>query len=202
MIDRENAHLIGERSWWLERDPSGRPKCVSCDVVACGRSRRLKLHRLVMAAERLQIIDHRDRDVLNNRRSNLRHATHHQNACNTSPRANKFKGVAFHAASNTWRARIHADSRNIQLGTFASSEEAARAYDAGALWFFGDFAAPNFTEGVPQGPHRWQRQNPTGSRASLTHDGATRTIRAWTIARGFPVGLIAKRQATSGWMVH
>lgn len=102
------------------------------------------LHRFLMGALPGEHIDHRDRDGLNCCRMNLRRATPHQNNCNRGKGRNassQFKGVDKRAAG--WRARIRA-GKQISLGTFATEEEAARAYDAKAVELFGEFARLNF----------------------------------------------------------
>lgn len=106
------------------------------------------LHRFLMGALPGEHIDHRDRDGLNCCRMNLRRATPHQNNCNRGKgrgASSQFKGVDKRVTG--WRARIRA-GKQISLGTFATEEAAARAYDAKALELFGEFALLNFE--VPQ----------------------------------------------------
>jgi len=95
----------------------------------------------------LSRVDHRSRDVRDNRRRNLRPATSAQNARNRSiGSTNKsgFKGVSLRKDRGTWLAAIGFEGRVLKLGTFAAAEDAARAYDAAALRLFGEFAVLNF----------------------------------------------------------
>lgn len=93
-------------------------------------------------------IDHIDRDPFNNQRSNLRLATPLQNARNHRAKRTAlagFKGVDLDGGR--WRARIQlSDGCRVSLGSFATAEQAARAYDAAARKHFGAFAMLNFPE--------------------------------------------------------
>jgi hypothetical protein len=103
-----------------------------------------KLHNLIMDATG---IDHADGNGLNCQRYNLRQATPLQNNHNTrahSDNASGFKGVVKHPP-NRWRARICIEGKSIHLGTFLDIQDAANAYDAAALQYFGDFALTNKT---------------------------------------------------------
>jgi len=94
-------------------------------------------------------VDHRDRDGLNNRRGNLRGATHSQQQANSRKRegcTSPFKGVTWDAARGKWRAQIKVFGKGRIIGRFATEEEAAMAYDSAALEQFGEFANPNFWE--------------------------------------------------------
>ena len=110
-----------------------------------------RLHRLIMDvfSDDL-VVDHIDGDGLNNLRSNLRTCSNAENSRNSRITLNSksgFKGVNC-AKSNfsklPWRARIKYNYKEIQLGTYATKEEAARAYDRKALELFGEFAKLNF----------------------------------------------------------
>jgi hypothetical protein len=92
-------------------------------------------------------VDHINRDKLDDRWCNLRLATRSQNSANVALRPNStsgFIGVTFDKARDKWRAQIRIAGRKVNLGRFASAEEAARAYDAAALKEFGEFAELNF----------------------------------------------------------
>lgn len=107
-----------------------------------GRGGSLYLHRVILDVPR---VDHINGDGLDNRRANLRSATHADNMRNSRRRSDNtsgYKGVS--ASGWRWVARVYVDSRRLHLGTFASPEEAARAYDAAALELHGEFARLNF----------------------------------------------------------
>lgn len=104
------------------------------------------MHRRILGCSAR--IDHVDGDGLNNRRANLRHATHRQNMRNKRKlrkAASAFKGVTW---SRRWRARIVTDAGRQHLGYFATEQAAACAYDRAARAHFGEFALTNFPEEV------------------------------------------------------
>ena len=88
-------------------------------------------------------VDHRDANKANNRIDNLRPATQPQNEWNkAAPASNTsgFKGVHWHAPSQTWHARISVERTRRHLGAFASPEDAHAAYVEAALKYHGEFA--------------------------------------------------------------
>jgi hypothetical protein len=107
------------------------------------------LHRLI--ADRMNLkgvrVDHINGDSLDNRRSNLRAATHQQNAFNQQKQkrstSSKFKGVTFDKSRNKWMAAIKHDGVRHYLGRFTRESDAAKAYDAAAIVKFGEFALTN-----------------------------------------------------------
>lgn len=96
------------------------------------------------------VVDHIDRNGLNNQRTNLRHATYSQNRANSIAvkGVSKYKGVTWDEPNQKWRAKIRYDYRDYHLGRYVSEEEAARAYDVRALAVFGDFASLNLPDYV------------------------------------------------------
>lgn len=98
------------------------------------------------------LVDHANHNGLDNRRSNLRRATNHQNRMNMlkrvsregKPSTSQYKGVASKGAK--WRAQITVNRKPTHLGTFSSEVEAAHAYDKAARQYFKEFAWINFPE--------------------------------------------------------
>lgn len=106
------------------------------------------MHRYILGSVAGEIIDHKDRNGLNNVRTNLRTATRSGNASNGNKRrgSSKYKGVTWHRT--TWRAQIMKDNKHIHLGMFSSELEAAQAYDKAAKELHGEYSRLNFPEGV------------------------------------------------------
>ena len=107
----------------------------------------LPLHILLMGKKEGRVIDHKNHNTLDNRKSNLRFCTHVQNNGNRRKikiGTSKFKGVSWCARAKMWIARIHYKSRGYHLGYFSDEVEAAKAYDQAALNIFGEFAFINF----------------------------------------------------------
>jgi hypothetical protein len=89
--------------------------------------------------------DHRNGNVCDNRRENLRLASEAQNSRNRrkiSSARHRFKGVWKKA--NHWEAYICIDGKRTYLGCFATEQEAAEAYDRAARQHYGEFACVNF----------------------------------------------------------
>jgi hypothetical protein len=100
------------------------------------------LHRFVIGAKPGQIVDHINRNPLDNRRCNLRFCTRAENARNRSKskgKLSKFLGVTFHKHRRKWMAQIN----GTFIGYFHCEEMAARAYDREAMAIYGEFASIN-----------------------------------------------------------
>jgi hypothetical protein len=108
--------------------------------------RFVKMHRLIMNPPSDMVIDHIDRNGLNNTRSNLRICTARQNSYNRKgrPTASKYKGVIWSTRRNKWIARIRNFGMSKQIGSFKNEISAAKAYDLKAAELFGEFAYLNF----------------------------------------------------------
>src|ERR1035437_3647324 len=102
------------------------------------------MHRLIMGALPGQDVDHINHSGLDNRQANLRICTRSQNMANQRVRrGTRYKGVSWNTADGAWRAHIKVSGRQRLIGTFASEEDAARAYDAAAVTAWGEFARLN-----------------------------------------------------------
>lgn len=144
LVDDEDTELVGKYKWVSRRERCGRTFYVQRNVILeDGRRTTQQLHQLIMGAVG---VDHINRNGLDNRRSNLRLATPSQNAANSGPRSGSYKGVTQRQAR--WRAQIRIDGHNMQIGTYDTPEDAARAYDARAFAAWGEFAYLNFPDEI------------------------------------------------------
>ncbi len=107
------------------------------------RGNREFMHRLLLGCGPREQVDHRNGNGLDNRRLNLRPTTHALNQATRRCVTGKsgFKGVM--KRGGKWRAYITDAGRFRSLGSFATPEEAARAYDAAARELFGEHACTN-----------------------------------------------------------
>jgi hypothetical protein len=106
------------------------------------------MHRIIMGEPQVLIVDHKNRNKLDNRKSNLRLATRQQNQANRNktrkPSTSKYIGVCFNKVNKKWNAFIHSKYMHKSLGTFRCETRAAIAYDNAAKIYHGEFANLNF----------------------------------------------------------
>ena len=106
---------------------------------------KVYMHQDVCPTRNGLYADHVNGQRLDNRRSNLREVTHSQNGQRRKVQSNSrtgFRGVIH--SPNGWRAHLYCNRKHISLGYYKDIEDAARAYDKGALKYFGPNAATNF----------------------------------------------------------
>lgn len=113
-----------------------------------GSNKSIFLHKAVLGIGDLSSYtgDHINSVSLDNRKSNLRIATHFQNSVNKKRTKNKngFKGVRFDKTKpKPYTGQIMCKGK-YYASSFRTKEEAARWYDRKAIEFFGEFAATNF----------------------------------------------------------
>jgi hypothetical protein len=106
------------------------------------------MHRCIIKVPPGMVIDHINHNGLDNRKANLRIATHAQNSRNTKKQrpktASQYKGVPWNSTLKKWRAQITLNGKRISLGCFEDEIQAAKAYDNAARKYHGAFAALNF----------------------------------------------------------
>ena len=132
-IGRWSLSSKGYAVHWF-RDASGKRKC-------------LYMHRVIVHAPPHLQVDHINHKRLDNRRDNLRFATRSQNnAARRTLKSNTSGYTGVNRNRAKWEARIKYQNRRIFLGSYASPEDAALAYDYAARLLFEAFARPNFPE--------------------------------------------------------
>jgi hypothetical protein len=100
------------------------------------------MHRVMMNNPTKEI-DHANGDRLDNRRENLRVATHSENMSNRKKHTLGRLGVSFHKDSGKYRAQIRHGGKVHHLGLYNVEEEASQAYISAAKKYHGAFMANN-----------------------------------------------------------
>lgn len=149
LVDDSDYERINKHRWSVQVVRGG-------VVYACrseyrdGKKRTVLMHREIIGAGPGQMVDHIDRDSLNNTRANLRFCTPRENQQNrgawtrrAAVRPSAFKGVHWDKRRKKWRAEIVVSGQRRFLGRFIDEIEAARAYDKVAQECFGSFAVLN-----------------------------------------------------------
>ena len=148
IVDRYDYNRLRQYKWRLNR--SNRTF-----YAFCTRSRGpllrpqvLWMHHLVLPPPDGLLVDHRNHNGLDNRRSNLRLATYSENIQNArktiSKTSSRYKGVDRVRATGKFRARVVVSGKRLFLGSFDSEIDAAKAYDAAAKQYYGEYACTNF----------------------------------------------------------
>ena len=147
LVDSADYYRLNKYRWYA--DGKGDNIYAVRNVISeTENPKTIRLHREIMNAPAGVLIDHRNNHTLDNRSDNLREATKSQNGGNKRPNKTKqtsqYKGVTFRKDIGLWTARIQKDGKSIWLGAFENEIEAAKAYDAAAKKYFGEFARVNF----------------------------------------------------------
>lgn len=117
-----------------------------------GKHRWVHMHSEIMGICSTQgqgyVTDHINGNRLDNRKVNLRVVTHSQSLANRGKvsRARPYKGVC-QLPGGRWRAVLGVGGRKLHLGVFDTALEAAKAYNAAAIRFYGQYARPNLIGG-------------------------------------------------------
>lgn len=143
IVDDSDFEKVTGYKWYLHSEGY-----VAAPAYKNGIPDTVYMHKLILEA---RLVDHHDRDKLNNRRYNLRRATREQNGGNRIKSQRKttsrFKGVHWDAECRKWKAllqvRIDGNRKVFRLGRYTDETEAAKAYNVAAQKHFGEFALLN-----------------------------------------------------------
>ncbi len=176
LIDDEDLHWVIRHKWqvntygYVFRSTSDK-----------GRKYTLYIHRAILPTPKGFEVDHRDRNKLNNTRSNLRQCTRRQNVANVALPDNGYRGVRKSPGGG-----FVAKHLDRSLGLFCTAEDAARVVDAASFAANGEFAVLNLPGQKDQPKPKAYSRSKTGYRGVYPVNG-----RFFAICRGKYVGCFA-----------
>lgn len=147
IVDADDYEWLMQWKWYARKKGKGKPGYYAVRTVNTGSKRTsVYMHRMILGLNEgnPSLSDHVDpMRTTENCRGNLRDANSAQNGWNRGvPRNNTsgYKGVVFHQKPRLWQAALCANGVQISLGYYKEKEAAARAYEAGAKKYHGEFA--------------------------------------------------------------
>jgi len=151
LYDAADAKKIEPYNWCLDvRNNTSYAKRTPPRIKGTKRRSPVSMHNELMSPiPEGHVVDHRNRNGLDNRKENLRVVTRSQNLMNrgkTRQNTTGYKGAYNCGDSklNPYTAKIEKDRIVYHLGHHKTAEEAARAYDKKAVELHGAFAVLNF----------------------------------------------------------
>lgn len=153
IVDEKWFEILSKYKWHAVKS-KGRDRHVyavreaAADEVK-NHGRVVRMHRFILSAPIGKIVDHINRNTLDNRESNLRVCNRSQNAINAGKQAgtsSKYKGVCYRHDVLKYEAIFKLEGQNKTIGFFDKEIQAALAYDRFVMHFYGDFAYLNFPD--------------------------------------------------------
>lgn len=147
LVDDGDYDLASQFKWQAKQSKKRWYAVMSYWDFSSKKLRGRTMHGLIMGIVGREQVDHINLDGLDNRRENLRTCENGPNQHNRPLQKNNttgFKGVSPHLGA--YLATICVQSKKVHVGRFSNPVDAARAYDAAAIKYFGDFARVNFPE--------------------------------------------------------
>lgn len=146
LVDDELVVELAQYTWMISRR-NRRGKTTEYAVRrewSNNEATTIYMHRQISNAAKEDVVDHINRNTLDNRRGNLRNTTNSHNEQNKEPYGTTgLKGVYLHQSTSKFLCRIHKDGKNHYLGYFHDKYDAARMYNFWALDMYGEDAYIN-----------------------------------------------------------
>ena len=109
------------------------------------KSKKISLHQLIIGKKKGRLVDHINRDKLDNRCDNLRHVTPQENVYNRKYKTtSKYKGVTKSGrVKNPWTVAVYFNKSRKFIGNFETPEKAAKEYNKAVKDYHGKHAYIN-----------------------------------------------------------
>ena len=134
LIDLEDVPIVEKHSWCIR----------SGGYVGRVENKELiLLHRLLVHCPKEKIVDHVNKNKIDNRKVNLRICNYRENLRNSIVKSNNSSsvtGVGIETKSKKWRARICVNYKPISLGFYNDKNDAIKARLKAEKMYFKEFA--------------------------------------------------------------
>lgn len=125
LVSDEDFDMVSKYRWYGHPDHNC-PKNIYARRYE--HSKSFYLHRELIGDKKGLVVDHINRNTLDNRRENLRHITHKENSRNRPSQLGTGKGAT--KVGSKWVASVNYQHKSYYLGTFLTQEEAREKYVA------------------------------------------------------------------------
>lgn len=148
-VDDEDYQYLSQFNWTAQ--PNGNT-IYAYRIVTVNKDRiTIMMHQEVAIRHSMSIrpmLDHKDRNGLNNQSLNIRTATNSENTVSGITKRGKvgFRGLTKIHKTDRYQVRLCHEGITHNLGNFDNIIIAAKTYDCWAVWYWGDFAQLNFPE--------------------------------------------------------
>lgn len=132
IVDIADYDFLMQWKWHAYTKPKTKSAYAVRTTKKSGKKETIWMHRLINSTPSGLFTVHINGNGLDNRRVNLRTATHQENMVNCArwkSGSSKYRGVSWHVSNKRWVAQITVNYKNIYIGAFATELEAKEAYD-------------------------------------------------------------------------
>jgi len=144
LVDDDDFEYLNQWKWYAQRCKKTY-YAARRDYSKINKKRKIYyMHRMIMKTPYNLQVDHINHEGLNNQKGNLRNCTVNQNGANRSPCGkSKYMGI-LHGGKTYVSSAIKVNGEKLCLGPCKTEIQAAKRYDAAAIFFHGEFANLNF----------------------------------------------------------
>ena len=144
LVDARNYEWLSRHKWSIQDGAPGK----AVYAVRGSHGRKIFMHREIMKPPPGMVVDHINRNGLDNREANMRNCTRLQNLQNRYWHAGRsqYRGVS--PRGDKWIALVGYKGETMCVGLFDDEVEAAKARDRKAYELAGEFADLNFPDEI------------------------------------------------------
>ena len=147
-IDNDDLEKCSKLTWHYAKNKDS--KYIQTRI----KGKMIKLHRYIMNMNNSNlVVDHINRNPLDNRKSNLRICSYKENSFNKSIRVDNtsgIPGVSFHKTNKKWRTKIKYNNLTIHLGYFEDINEALINRRVAEEILFGEYSPNEKLENIEE----------------------------------------------------